>query len=49
MGGILMDSSIILTMILFIVLISLQYSLNVIIVLLKDIRSLLIQLKNDKL
>ncbi|MFW5647447.1 MAG: hypothetical protein ACOCG5_00030 [Candidatus Alkaliphilus sp. MAG34] len=44
-----MDSSIILTMILFIVLISLQYSLNVIIVLLKDIRSLLIQLKNDKL
>lgn len=43
-----MDSDIILKIILFIVLISLQYSLNTIIVLLKEIKVLLIQLKNDK-
>jgi len=43
-----MDSAIILKIILFIVLISLQYSLNIIIVLLKEIKVLLIQLKNDK-
>lgn len=43
-----MDSTIILTIILFIILISLQYSLNTIIVLLKEIKILLIQLKNDK-
>lgn len=43
-----MDSDIILKIILFIVLISLQYSLNTMIVLLKEIKVLLIQLKNDK-
>lgn len=44
-----MDPSIILTIILFVILISMQYSLNTIIVLLRDIKTLLIQLKSDKL
>ncbi len=43
-----MDLDIILKIILFIILISLQYSLNTIIVLLKELKVLLIQLKNDK-
>lgn len=44
-----MGLSIALTMVLFIILISLQYSLNTIVVLLRDIKFLLIQLKEDKL
>ncbi len=43
-----MDQSIILITILFIILISMQYSLNVIISLLKDIKIELIQIKNNK-
>ncbi len=42
-----MDQSIILITILFVILISLQYSLNVIIALLKDIKTILIRLRNN--
>lgn len=44
-----MNQSIILITILFTILISLQYSLNTIISLLKDIKIILIQLKDNKL